>query len=119
MTGSILTTRLPRRLWGCGTRPDLPGLPTDGIRLDKWLWHARFFKTRTRATELVASGKVRVNGRHARKPGTLVRRGDTLTFPQGRDIRVVRIVSLSQRRGPAVEAQALYDDLRSDRTGDD
>ena len=80
-------------------------------RLDQWLWMARFFKTRGLATKLVQSGRVRVDGTPAAKPATTVRAGQTLTFPQGRAIRVVRIESVATRRGPAPEAQGLYTDL--------
>ena len=81
------------------------------IRLDKWLWYARFFKTRGLASRVVAGGHVRVNSDRAAKPAVAVGPGDTLTFPQGRRIRVVRILDIGTRRGPAPEAQALYDDL--------
>ncbi|QIE42934.1 RNA-binding S4 domain-containing protein [Rhodobacteraceae bacterium SC52] len=81
------------------------------LRLDKWLWHARFFKTRSRSAEVVSGGHVRVNARPVSKASFAVRPGDTLTFAQGRTIRVVRIVGIADRRGPAAEAQALYDDL--------
>jgi ribosome-associated heat shock protein Hsp15 len=81
------------------------------IRLDKWLWQARFFKTRSLAAKLVTAGKVRINGIHASKPARLVGPGDVLTFPQAKEIRVARIVAVGTRRGPAPEAQALYEDL--------
>lgn len=81
------------------------------LRLDKWLWHARFFKTRSRSAEVVSGGHVRVNSRPVSKASFAVRPGDTLTFAQGRDIRVVRILGISDHRGPAADAQALYDDL--------
>ena len=80
------------------------------IRLDKWLWHARFFKTRSLAARVVASGAVRLNGNRVGKPAALVRPGDALTFPQGDRIRVVVILAPGTRRGPAPEAQALYED---------
>jgi len=83
----------------------------DSQRLDKWLWYARFFKSRSLATRFCASGKLRVNGRVVRKAHQGIRVGDVLTFPKGRDIRVVRVVDLGTRRGPAKEAQTLYDDL--------
>jgi len=81
------------------------------IRLDKWLWQARFFKTRGLATKLVSAGKVRVDGAPVSKPSRAVGVGDTLTFPQSRETRVVRILALGARRGPAAEAQELYHDL--------
>lgn len=82
-----------------------------GLRADKWLWQARFFKTRALAAAAVSAGHVRCNGRHLKKPAQVLRTGDTLTFPQGRRVRVVRITGLPHRRGPACEAETLYDDL--------
>ena len=81
------------------------------LRVDKWLWQARFFKSRGRAGEVAGSGKLRINGAHIAKPSHCVRPGDVLTFPQGRVIRVVRIEALGERRGPASEAATLYADL--------
>ncbi len=88
-----------------------PDPAPERLRIDKWLWHARFFKTRTMAAELVSRGRLRRNGDRITKPGTSVTPGDTLTFPQGAQIRVVRIVAIGTRRGPATEAQSLYHDL--------
>ena len=85
---------------------------TAGLRADKWLWHARFFKSRSLATQLCQAGKLRVSGLGVVKPHHKVKAGDVLTFPQARHIRVVKIVALSQRRGPASEAQGLYEDLK-------
>lgn len=85
--------------------------PAEKQRLDKWLWQARFFKTRTLAARQVSGGHVRVNGTRAGKPAQTVVPGDVLTFVQGRQVRVVRIAALGTRRGPAPEAQALYEDL--------
>ncbi|MDV4145336.1 MULTISPECIES: RNA-binding S4 domain-containing protein [Shimia] len=85
--------------------------PSSKQRLDKWLWHARFFKTRTLAAKVVTGGHVRVNAAKAAKASHSVGPGDVLTFAQGRAIRVVRIVAIGERRGPAPEAQALYEDL--------
>ena len=81
------------------------------LRLDKWLWQARFCKTRALAADLIEAGSVRVNGTRVSRPGRDVTSGDVLTFPQGTRIRVVRILALGLRRGPAPEAQALYIDL--------
>lgn len=81
------------------------------LRLDKWLWQARFFKTRGLAAKQVSAGHVRVNGTRAGKPAHGVGSGDVLTFVQARDVRVVKVVALGVRRGPASEAQALYTDL--------
>jgi ribosome-associated heat shock protein Hsp15 len=81
------------------------------LRTDKWLWAARFFKTRSLATAACAGGKVDVND-EAAKPARLLRAGDVVkvTLPRGRR-RVVRVVSLDDRRGAAVTARALYEDL--------
>ena len=87
--------------------------PRPTIRLDKWLWHARFFKTRGLATAEVAAGHVRVNGTRTVKPAYAVGAGDTLTFPQGARIRLIRILQTAPRRGSAPEAQQLYLDLES------
>lgn len=79
-------------------------------RLDKWLWQARFFKTRGTAAREIAAGHVRVNTARAGKPAQAVGPGDILTFLQGRRVRVVRILALATRRGPAAEARTLYED---------
>lgn len=90
--------------------------PRGTIRADKWLWHARFFKTRGLATKLIAAGHLRVNGTKIAKAAYGIGPGDVLTFPQGRRVRVVRLVALSERRGPAPEAQTLYEDLTPPET---
>ena len=82
------------------------------IRIDKWLWQARFCKSRTPAATLVEGGKVRLNGSRITKPAQLVGAGDALTFPQGNAIRVVTILACGTRRGPASEAQTLFQDHR-------
>lgn len=81
------------------------------IRLDKWLWFARFFKTRGLSAKQVSAGHVRVNSEKVAKPAHSVGPGDVLTFTQARQVRVVRIVDVGERRGPASEARALYEDL--------
>ena len=86
-------------------------MSADTQRLDQWLWHARFFKTRGLATKLVSGGHVRVDGNRVSKPAHALKPGATLTFPQARRIRVIRVDALAMRRGPAPEAQALYTDL--------
>lgn len=87
--------------------------PAGTARLDKWLWHARFFRSRSLAIAEVAAGHVRINGVRVSKPAQLVRSGDTLTFPQGNRIRLVRVTDISLRRGPAEVARRLYSDLDS------
>jgi ribosome-associated heat shock protein Hsp15 len=81
------------------------------LRLDKWLWFARFYKTRTLAASVVAGGAVRINGTPASKRSTTITVGDVLTFAKDDHIRVIRIEACGVRRGPAPEAQALYTDL--------
>ena len=83
----------------------------DSIRLDKWLWFARFLKSRTLAATLCANGRVRVSGRVVSKPSQALKVGDVLTFPLGPHIRVIEVKALGTRRGPAEEARTLYDDL--------
>ena len=80
------------------------------LRLDKWLWFARFFKTRTLAATRVAAGDVRVNGTRVTKRSVSVVPGDVLTFAIGDHVRVIEIAALGVRRGPAAEAQTLYID---------
>ncbi|NIZ11171.1 RNA-binding S4 domain-containing protein [Pseudooceanicola sp. HF7] len=84
---------------------------TARLRVDKWLWQARFFKSRSLASACVTGGHLRINGRHAAKASAGVGPGDVLTFPQGKVVRVVKILALGTRRGPAPEAQGLYEDL--------
>ena len=81
------------------------------LRVDKWLWHARFFKTRTLAAKVVMAGHLRVNSRKTEKSSTCVVAGDVLTFAQEKRIRVIKVIALGTRRGPASEAQLLYEDL--------
>ena len=80
-------------------------------RLDKWLWHARFFKSRSLAARQCGASKVRINRAIARKPSAVVRVGDVLTFPQGARIRVIKVAAMASRRGPASEAAQLYQDI--------
>ncbi len=84
---------------------------TPGVRLDKWLWAARFYKTRSLATDEVSLGRVLVNGQPA-KPAREVRPGDELSIRQGSggnaSVRVVQVLGLSEQRGPAPVAQQLY-----------
>lgn len=84
---------------------------TTKLRIDKWLWYARFFKTRSLAAKVVSGGHVRVNGQKIAKSSHSISPGDVLTFPQAKEIRVVRIEVLGERRGPAPEAQTLYFDM--------
>ena len=81
------------------------------LRVDKWLWHARFMKTRSKATKFCQSGRLSVNDLIVVKAHLLVKQNDVLTFSSNNNIKIIRILYLSVRRGPALEAQALYDDL--------
>jgi ribosome-associated heat shock protein Hsp15 len=80
-------------------------------RIDKYLWHARFFKSRTQAADAVTDGKVRVNGDHCQKPSAGVKTGDVLTISIGTRVKVIKVLDFGTRRGPASEARLLYDDL--------
>ncbi len=81
------------------------------LRLDKWLWYARFFKTRSAATKAISGGRFRLDGTIMIKPHRQALCGQVLTFVQGGRIRVVKIIALGSRRGPASEAFMLYEDL--------
>lgn len=81
------------------------------LRLDKWLWFARFFKSRSLAARLCESGRARLNKAIVHKAHQPVRVGDVLTFPLGPHIRVIAVRALGVRRGPASAAALLYEDL--------
>ena len=81
------------------------------MRLDKWLWHARFFKTRGLASRFVEKARCRIDGRVVEKPHASVAPGMVLTFALGPAVRVVRVVALGERRGPASEARTLYEEI--------
>jgi len=88
--------------------PDKDPTP-ERVRLDKWLWAARFFKTRALSAEAIDKGRVSLNGQVA-KASREPRVGDTLQFRQGNDLRTVVVRSLSAVRGPAPVAQQLYEE---------
>ena len=94
---------------GGASAPDSP--ESDRIRIDKWLFYARFFKTRALAATIITKGRLRVNGQKQPKPGHAIGPGDVLTFPMGDRVRVIRMLNPGTRRGPAAEAQSLYTDL--------
>lgn len=83
----------------------------DGLRLDKWLWFARFQKSRHMAQGMIEDGLVRLNGQVVAKTSTAVKTGDEVVFYLRRRWRRVRVAALGQRRGPAPEAQSLYAEL--------
>lgn len=80
-----------------------------GTRLDKWLFHARFYRTRPLAQAAAATGRVRLNGVRVDKPGHVLRPGDILTLGKGSGILAVRVLALAERRGPAMQARQLYE----------
>ena len=78
-------------------------------RIDKWLFHARFYRTRALAQAAAEGGRVRRNGVRVEKPAQTVRPGDILTLGKGKELLTVRILALAARRGSASQAQALYE----------
>ncbi|MDP3521864.1 MAG: RNA-binding S4 domain-containing protein [Hydrogenophaga sp.] len=86
--------------------------PGARLRLDKWLWAARFFKTRALAVEAIEKHRVRVNGAHT-KPAREVRAGDELEIAQGPVLRTVRVLGISALRGPAPQAALLYSETEA------
>jgi ribosome-associated heat shock protein Hsp15 len=92
--------------------------PLDGLteRLDKWLWHARFFRTRSLAAKAAEAG-VRINGVRVTRAAAAVRVGDILTFVQADRVRVVQVTGVAERRGTAVEASVLWRDVDASDTG--
>ncbi len=93
----------------------LPESKEPSLRLDKWLWFARFFKTRSLATQACLSARLRVNAQPISKAHHSLKVGDVLTFPLGPHIRVIKVLALGNRRGPAPEARTLYEDLEPPR----
>ncbi len=85
--------------------------PSARLRIDKWLVHARFCKTRSIAAELVVKKRVRVNRQPVRKASYELKPGDVLTLPLGHNVVVVRVLAMGERRGPATEARLLYEEL--------
>jgi len=86
----------------------------ESLRIDKWLWAARFYKTRALAVEEIGKGRVQVNGQ-AVKPAREVRMGDTVALRQGALSRTVIVCGLSNQRGPAPVAQRLYEETEASR----
>lgn len=89
--------------------------PTQQIRIDKWLWAARFFKTRSLAAEAVSGGKIEVNGTRA-KPSKSVRLGDRLNIRRGAYEWTVIVTGVVKLRGPAAEAQLLYEESEESKS---
>ncbi|WP_151993671.1 ribosome-associated heat shock protein Hsp15 [Buttiauxella massiliensis] len=82
---------------------------SEGVRLDKWLWAARFYKTRAIAREMVEGGKVHYNGQRS-KPSKLVELNAMLTLRQGNDEKTVKVLALTEQRRPATDASQLYEE---------
>jgi ribosome-associated heat shock protein Hsp15 len=80
-------------------------------RIDKWLWFARFVKTRPLAAAIVSQGQVRLNKVKVGKPSHEVGPGDVLTLAMHGRVRVIKVLAIGTRRGPASEAQTLYEDM--------
>ncbi|HEX2840736.1 RNA-binding S4 domain-containing protein [Hyphomicrobium sp.] len=85
--------------------------PETSQRLDKWLWFARVAKSRTLAATAVTEGKIKVNRVKAEKASQTVKVGDVITSRLYKNVRVLRVAALGERRGPAAEARQLYEDL--------
>jgi ribosome-associated heat shock protein Hsp15 len=83
----------------------------EALRIDKWLWHARFARTREMAGELIARRRVRLNNQVVAKAHALVRLGDVITLTQPARVRVLRVLALGARRGPPSDAQHLFEEL--------
>lgn len=84
------------------------------MRIDKWLWAARFYKTRSLASDAVEGGHVEVNGERA-KPSKQIREGDELRVRLNQYTHVIHVRGLSERRGPAPEARTLYEETPGSR----
>ncbi len=87
---------------------------TEKIRLDTWLWYARFYKSRSLSSKAILSGKLRLNSNKIIKPASKVKINDVLTINHINMVRIIQVQSLGSRRGPANEAYKLYNDLSGD-----
>ncbi len=90
--------------------------PVDSQRLDRWLFHARIFKSRALAQRFCEAGRVRINQRRTHKAHHPLRPGDVLSFALGKQVRLLQVRALGIRRGPAREARQLYNDKTTDKT---
>lgn len=100
-----------RNCWGGMARAH--GMPRGGdvLRIDKYLWFARLAKDRSVAQKMAEAGFIRVNGRRIDRSHASIRAGDLITFPYGTRVRIVRVLSLPIRRGPAGEAALHYEEI--------
>ena len=105
--------RSPLRETG-GVEPRLTGRAASpertSLRLDLWLWFARFVKTRSRASRLCTTGAVTVNGRAVKRAHREIRIGDNIVIPHGVLVRTIRVKALGERRGPPREALLMYEE---------
>ena len=83
----------------------------DTQRIDKWLWHARFFKTRSLCQKQITTGKIRVDREKISSPSRKVIVGNVLTITREREIKIIEIIGIADKRGPYSEARLLYNDL--------
>lgn len=90
----------------------------ESLRIDKWLWYARFARSRGKAVSLILEGAVRLNRRQVHKPSVTVTQGDLITLVIGGNVRAIEVLEPGSRRGPAAEAQRLYKDLRTESSAD-
>ena len=90
----------------------MDGIPKK-IRIDKWLWWARFFKTRSLSTKIVSKVSVRVNSRRIFKPSVEIKVDDVLTFTSGKSVRVIKVLSLGERRVNYEEARKMYENIEN------
>jgi ribosome-associated heat shock protein Hsp15 len=81
----------------------------ESLRIDKWLWHARFCRTRAIAQEKAVGGQIRLNGHRIEKASAAVRIGDVMTLATAGKVVSLRVLALGLRRGPALEARTLYE----------
>ena len=88
----------------------MDGIPKK-IRIDKWLWWARFFKTRSLSTKVISKGSVRVNSRRIFKPSAEIKVDDVLTFTSEKSVRVIKVLSLGERRVNYEEARKMYENV--------
>jgi len=85
--------------------------PADRQRVDRWIWHARVVRTREAAAELVRAGHVRLDGARVTSPSHPVKTGQVLTVAIDRQVRLLRVVGFSERRGSATSASALFEEI--------
>lgn len=92
---------------------DRTAMADQTLRIDKLLWFLRLSRNRVMARKLAEKGLVRMNGRRIERAHVKVRQGDILTIPLGREVHVVRIISLPERRANALQAQSCYEILQT------